>query len=211
MDDQQLINQLKNLKNIHPEQNWVVLTRTKFAETSTPSASIMDIFFFAVPRMAAVPALAAILAFIGGVSYLANSGEDGVFVASVRNKSLSMETKEEIRELSALISRDPHKSASNAVVFNEDAGRQESFKNALRNRIEAKIGIIKDLFAQLEDGDLAREISLNPRRLEENFKLADGEIGAQVKALLADAEAALAEGNLIDALDLVNAIDRLLN
>jgi hypothetical protein len=180
---------------------------------ATNATNIFErIFAFPVPKMAAIPVMAAVVALIGGVAVLKDANYDeGVFVASVRYKSLSVETKDEIRELSALISRDPHKSASFSVVFDEDADKQESFKNALRNRIEAKIGIIKDLFAQLEDGDLAREISLNPRRLAENFKLADGEIGAQVKALLADAEAALAEGNLIDALDLVNAIERLLD
>ena len=100
---------------------------------------------------------------------------------------------------------------SYAVVFDEDGDAQESFKDALRNRIEGKIGRINDLFAQLEDGDLAREISLNQRRYDENFKLADSELGAQVKVLLADAEAALEEGDLIYALDLVNAIDKLLD
>lgn len=190
------------------------LTRANFVETSRKS-SMWDIFSLPVPRMAAVPAMAAIVAVVGGVAFLQNSGQGGVFVASVRYKSLSAETKQELQELKKVaIAVKPvsaNKEASYTVVFDEDADKQESFKTALRNRIEGKIGRIKDLFAQLEDGDLAREISLNPRRFEENFKLADGELGKQVQSLLLDAEKALAEGNLIDALDLVNAIEKLLD
>jgi hypothetical protein len=197
MNDQQLIHQLKSLKSIHPDRNWVALTRSQFAEMS-PKTSILDIFTFAVPRMAAVPVMAAVVALVGGITIARDANyEEGAFVASVRHKSLSLETKEEI--------------TAYTVVFDKDQDKQESFKDALRNRIEVKIGKIKDLFAQLEDEDLAREISLNPRRYEENFKLADEELGKQVKTLLAGAEAALAEGNLIDALDLVNAIEKLLD
>lgn len=210
MTEKELINQLKSLQNIHPGKNWVALTRSQLAEAS-PKISILDIFTFAVPKMAAVPVLAAIVALVGGVAYVQNSGQDGVFVASVRSKSLSAETKAEIKEIASAVSEYPYKSASFSVVFDEDSDKQESFKNALRNRIEAKIGRINDLFAQLEDGDLAREIGLNPRRFEENFKLADGKLSEQVKGLLAYAEAALLEGNLIDALELVNAIDKLLD
>lgn len=208
MTEKELINQLKSLKNIHPDRNWVAFTRLQFIDSSPKtSTSIFDIFSFAVPRMAAIPVMALIVALVGGIAFVQNSGQDGNFVASVRSKSLSAETKQEIKEIAVATDN----GLRNTVVFNEDADAQESFKDALRNRIEAKIGRINDLFAQLEDGNLAREISLNPRRFEENFKLADNEVGEQVKTLLAGAEAALAEGNLIDALDMVNAIDKLLD
>lgn len=217
MNDKLLIEQLKSLRNIHPDKNWVALTRTNLQESAAISQKSAEIsgglgwFTFVVPKPLAVPVLAAIVALVGGVAYVQNSGQEGVFVSSVKNKSLSVETKEEIKEIASAVSEYSHKSASFSVVFNEDSDAQTSFKDALRNRIEAKIGRIKDLFAQLEDGDLAREISLNPRRLEENFKLADGKLAEQVKTLLADAEAALLDGNLIDALELVNAIDKLLD
>lgn len=212
MTEKELINQLKSLKNIHPDKNWVALSRANFVETS-PKAGILDILGLTIPRFAAVPVLAAIVALVGGAAFLENSGQNGVFVASVRNKSLSAETKEELKAIATVVKQVANEAneANYTVVFNENADKQESFKNELRSRIEAKIGKVKDLFAQLEDGDLAREISLNPRRFEENFKLADAELGKQIKGLLRDAEAALAEGNLIDALDLVNAIEKLLD
>lgn len=196
--------------------------RTQISNTNLQMAAnatnIFDrIFSFGVPKPLAIPAMAAIVVLIGGVAFVQNNGQEGVFVASVRQgadtRGPDADGRGNSLRDSALSQRNSavKDSAENfTVVFDEDSDKQESFKNALRNRIEAKIGRVKDLFAQLEDGDLAREISLNPRRYEENFKLADAELGKQIKSLLAEAEAALAEGDLIDALDLVNAIDKLL-
>ena len=222
MTEKDLITHLKTLKNIHPEQNWVDLTRSKFLETS-PRTGILNIFSLTVPKMAAIPVMVAVVALIGGIAIVQDVNyEEGVFVASVRNKSLLAETKEELKEIADDVrGRTPSggttptvtdgQESALTVVFDENSDAQESFKDALRSRIEAKIGRVNDLFAQLEDGDLARDISLNPRRFEESFKLADNDLGEQVKVLLADAEAALAEGDLIDALDLVNAIEKLLD
>jgi len=221
MTENDLIAQLKTLKNMHPDQSWVDLGRSKFSE-SNPKTGILNIFSLAVPRMAAIPVMVAVVALIGGISLVQDADyEEGVFVASVRYKSLSVETKEELKEIASITSGSPQSSLSLAagqtdtgvstVVFDEDGDAQEGFKDALRRRIESKIGKVNDLFAQLEDEDLARDISLNPRRYEENFKLADAELGGQVRMLLADAEAALAEGDLIGALDLVNAIENLLD
>ena len=227
MTEKDLIAQLKILKNVHPEQSWVDLTRSRFSNTNPQVMAnginiFKRIFAFPVPKMAAVPVMAAVVVLVGGIFLVQDANyEEGELVMSVRHKSLSVETKEELKEIASIASGSPQSSLPlaagqadtdvSAVVFNEDGDAQESFKDALRNRIEDKIGRINDLFAQLEDGDLARDISLNLRRFEENFKLADNELGEQVKVLLADAEAALEEGNLIDALDLVNAIDKLLD
>ena len=221
MTENDLIAQLKTFKNMHPDQSWVDLGRSKFSE-SNPKTGILNIFSLAVPRMAAIPVMVAVVALIGGISLVQDADyEEGVFVASVRYKSLSVETKEELKEIAEDVRGGTASGgtapaatetpASYTVVFDEDGDAQESFKDALRRRIESKIGKVNDLFAQLEDEDLARDISLNPRRYEENFKLADAELGGQVRILLADAEAALAEGDLIGALDLVNAIEKLLD
>lgn len=229
MTDQELIRQLKILKNIHPDSAWVDLTRSQFSninpQITTNTANIFKrIFTLNIPRPLAISAMAAIVAIVGGISFVQN-GKDNVGTFAYNTKPLSAETREELKEIASLVSKtvptiirsDAGIAASDAserrvytVVFDEDSDAQESFKDALRNRIEAKISKINDLFAQLEDGDLARDISLNSRRFEESFKIADSELGEQVKVLLADAEDALDDGDLIGALDLVNAIDKLL-
>lgn len=97
---------------------------------------------------------------------------------------------------------------SHTVVFNKDAEERENFQTLLEDRIKTKIAFFKDLFAQLDDGERVREITLNPRRFEENFKGVVGERGEQVLELLNEVDQALEEGDLIIALDLVNAIEK---
>jgi hypothetical protein len=135
------------------------------------------------------------------------------FASIVSSGKISEETALELDEIKQLITETaPEKpsSASHAVVFNEDSDERDNFKDLLRSRIESKINIIQDSFDQLNDGELALEISLNPRRFEENFKLVDEELAKQIKSLLEQAQEALDEGDLITALDLVNAAEKLL-
>ena len=233
MNDKELITQLKSLKNIHPDKDWVILTRnnlvgaasTRLGEAgakANPRFSIshlLDLNFF-VPRPVAVSVLGLIVVVAFTASFM-NYGliedETGSDFASVsRYGAISNDTVQELREIVDDV-RGPTPSGGTTptdytVIFNEDSDERENFKDALRNRIESKIGFYNDLFAQLNDGDASREISLNSRREELSFKLAyeDAAAQSQIEKLLEDAQAALDEGNLIDALDLVVAIDKLL-
>ena len=225
MNDKELIAQLKSLKNIHPDKDWVILTRNNLVGAkASPRFSIshlLDLNFF-VPRPVAVSVLGLVVVVAFTASFM-NYGliedETGSDFASVsRYGAISNDTVQELKEVIAAVngSEVGEVSAGSTVdytvVFSEDSDKRENFKDALRNRIESKIGFYNDLFAQLNDGDASREISLNPRREELSFNLAyeDAAAQSQIEALLEDAQAALDEGNLIDALDIVVAIDKLL-
>jgi len=209
MTDKDLIVQLKTLKNIHPDKNWVHLTRTSFRVERGNLVSVPG--FLAMPAMAGFAALVAIFSVYQ--AGLINKESASNFAAIVSPGKISDETVSEINEIKQLVEEtNPQNpiSYSHTVVFNEDSNERDNFKDLLRDRIESKINIILDSFDQLNDGDLAFEISLNPRRFEENFKLVDEELATQVRSLLEQAQEALDEGDLINALDLVNAIEKLL-
>ena len=209
MTDQDLIVQLKTLKNIHPDSNWVNLRRMSLR----PERGNL----FSVPGFLAMPSLAGFAALIAIFSVyqvgLINKESASNFASIVSPGKISEETASEINEIKKFaeeIATQNPTSSSHTVVFNEDSDERDNFKDLLRDRIESKINIIQDSFDQLNDGDLALEISLNPRRFEENFKLVDEELAIQVRSLLEQAQEALDEGDLINALDLVNAIEKLL-
>ena len=163
MTDQELIRQLKILKNIHPDSAWVDLTRSQFSninpQITTNTANIFKrIFTLNIPRPLAISAMAAIVAIVGGISFVQN-GKDNVGTFAYNTKPLSAETREELKEIASLVSKtvptiirsDAGIAASDAserrvytVVFDEDSDAQESFKDALRNRIEAKISKINE-------------------------------------------------------------------
>ena len=90
MTEKDLISQLKTLRNVHPDQSWVVLTRSQFSnvnpQTTANARNIFErIFSFPVPKMAAVSAMAAVVALVGGIAIVQEANyEEGVFVASVR-------------------------------------------------------------------------------------------------------------------------------
>lgn len=210
MTDKDLIAQLKTLKNIHPDKSWVYLAKKGLVRES-------PFVYFLIPRLFAFPALAVLTALIGGFSIyqleLIDKESASNFAAIMSPGKISQETALEIDEIKQLVvevDAENTSSASQTVVFNEDSDERDNFKDLLRSRIESKINIIQDSFDQLNDGALALEISLNPRRFEENFKLVDEEIARQVKSLLEQAQEALDEGDLITALDLVNAAEKLL-
>jgi len=217
MNEQELITQLKELRNIYPDQEWVVFTRAKlFGE----NLSVLDrIFGFVVPKPLAIFAMAVVVALLGGIN-VHNAGivdfEIGASPALTASlKHVSNETAVEVAEVQQIVSATiappkENEDSAHTVVFNKDAEERENFQALLRKRIETKIAYVKDLFAQVEDGDLVREIMQNPRRYEENFKIFGDGLDSQVKSLLEDAEKALIEGDLISALDLVNAIEKLI-
>jgi len=217
MTDKELITQLKTLRDIHPDKEWADLTRTRLFGQKT--RILEKIFAFAVPNPLAISAMAVVVAVLGGVNvYNAviiefEVGNSPALTASL--KHVADETASEVAEIqqkvSAMaVSAKASENPAHAVVFNKDAEERENFQALLRERIETKIAYVKDLFAQVEDGDAVREIMQNQRRYEENFKIFGEGLDEQVKELLESAEKALLEGDLITALDLVNAIDKLI-
>lgn len=222
MTDQELVKQLKTLKNISPDKEWVNFTRSQFIAEKKAGSNIFDILMFAVPRPVAVMAMASMVALAGG-AHIYNVGlinfevgNSPALTASLMH--VSSETAEEVAEIQEIVAKKvvkhdtntANEGSANTVVFNQDAEERENFQALLKERIETKIAIFNDLFAQLESGEAVREILLNPRRYEENFEVIAGELGEQVKDLLKEAEQALLEGDLISALDLVNAIEKLI-
>lgn len=224
MRDRDLINQLKTLKNIHPDKNWVALTRSRITQMDADGKtderrygfSLTHLFGLTIPRQVTVSVLGLIV-LVTATASVAQLGPGNDFASISRYEPVSSETIQELKEIAESVigndfeARDSSiENVDYTVVFNEDSDKRESFKDALRNRIESKISFYNDLLSQLDDGDLAREISLNPSRGELYSKLTNEETAEQVKELLEGAREALDEGSLIDALDLVTAIDRLL-
>ncbi|MBI1888778.1 MAG: hypothetical protein HYS15_02510 [Candidatus Spechtbacteria bacterium] len=232
MTDQDLISQLQTLKTIHPDKRWVVLARERFAGEEGASAGlwqvsktfISSIFNATVSYPAAISVAVVALVLTGGISAQSigkmrgEIGENVSLATLPHHRHISAETAAELVEMKQLAvdksvkTKEKNvgvKDSEHAVVLNENSDKEAQFKNVLRERIESKIAQVKDRFAQLENGDSALEISLNPRRYEENFKLADEKIALQANDLLKEAETALLDGNLIDALDFVNAIEKL--
>lgn len=220
MTESELIKQLKDLGSIELDREWVVLTRASFIPQK--NRNIFDVFSLVIPKPFAISAMAAIVALLGGV-HIYNTGlidvEVGKSVALTASlEHVSDETAGEVAEIQEVAvkkvtEKNSHKTAEDnkhAVVFNKDAEERENFQTLLRERIETKIAYVKDLFAQVEDGESIREILQNPRRYEENFKIFGEGLDEQVKQLVMDAEEALADGDLITALDLVNAIEKLI-
>lgn len=231
MTEKDIVKNLKGLKtDIHPDKNWVLLTRQRLLgeekiNRSLSFSGISKAFFTTyAPKPAMVYAAGVfIVVFVavlaGGynrtLDEIANNGFGGVHrygnisgeaiaelnkIAKSANLTAALGDKEAITK----------PNTSNTVVFREGIDKQELFKKALKENIETKINKLRDSLAQLEDGALAREISLNSRKFEENFeKLANKEIASQVGDLLDGAEGALEDGNLIDALDLVIAAEKL--
>lgn len=236
MTDKDLILELQTLKSVHPDKRWVVLTRERFAGDGVRVGAwqVWGVFVSrmlnaAVSYPAAVSVAVVALVLTGGISAQFTGrmheelGKNLSFAVPSHREHVSYETTKELAEIKQLAIRsvktDNETRANNAVaqnsehtvVLNENSDREAQFKKVLRERIESKIIQVKDLFAQLENGDSAREISLNHRRYEENFKLADEKVAMQVRDLLKEAESALGDGNLIDALDVVNTIEKLLH
>lgn len=223
MNEQELIKQLKTLKNISPDKEWVNFTRSQFIPgKAAGTRSIFDIFMFAVPRPAAVIVMVGVVVVAGAMNMQSAGvlefevGTSPALTASL--KHVSGETAEEVAEIQEIVARKlvtqyantANEGSVNTVVFNKDAEERENFQALLKERIETKIARFNDLFAQLESGESVLEILANPRRYEQNFKVIAGELGSQIKDLLEQAEQALAEGDLITALDLVNAIEKLI-
>lgn len=215
MTESELISQLKTLRSINPDEKWVNLTRTRIIL----KGGIFGIFNFAIPKPVAISAMAMAVAVVGGFNIYSAGfmdteiGSSPALTASLRH--VLAETAEEVAEVQQIAHEtvNPPKNNQNSahtVVFNQEAEEHENFQALLRERIEKKIAYVKDLFAQVEDGERVREIMQNPRRYEENFKIFGEGLEEQVSALLTDAEKALAEGDLITALDLINAIDKLI-
>ncbi len=237
MTDKELFVQLKILRDIRPDKAWADFTRTRLLGYNNSNINIINIldmleriFGFAVPKSLAISAMAVVVAAVGGLNvYNAGIvdleiGNSPALTASLRH--VTDETASEVAEIQELArietrggkgnglkeTKGINSPDSNAptVIFNKDAEERENFQAILRERIQIKIGYVKDLFAQVEDGDAVREIMQNQRRYEENFKIFGEGLDDQVKDLLADAEQALLEGDLITALDLVNAIEKLI-
>lgn len=227
MNDRQLIQQLKLLKNIHPDKHWVALTRSRITQMNVDGKtderrygfSLTHLFGLTIPRPVTVSVLG-LIAIITVTASISQRDAGNDFASISRYEPISGETIQELKEIADYVGgRTPSGETTPitaetlvdyTVVFSEDSDKRESFKNALRDRIEAKIGFYSDLLEQLNDGDLTKEISLNSRREELFSKLTDTDIANQVIELLEDAQDALDDGNLIDALDLVNAIERLI-
>lgn len=237
MTEQELIRQLKNLKSIEPERQWVVLTRASLILLPRKNKSIFNVFSFVIPKPLAISVMAIVVAVLGGAHVynveLADLEINRIIALTASLKHVADETAAEVAEIQELArveasakgskgntrgeggkgnygSDSGADGSSHAVVFNKDAEERESFQIFLKERIETKIAFFKDLFAQLDDGERVREITLNPRRYEENFQGVVSEQGEQILELLNEAEQALAEGDLITALDLVNAIEKLI-
>lgn len=211
MTDHDLIAQLKTLKNIRPEQEWVVLTRQNLMEKNEVqkvsasikvSTRILDLFGFTVPRLVAVPALVAVVAVVGGISVIQEGqiqGESGSNFASVSkiyslgilNEGVGQELEAIAQEAApsgeVVIERPQTQDGSYTVIFKKDADFTERFKRMLKDRIEVKIYQVQ----------------------QEAKDLADEELQRQVNSLLQAARESFAAGELIEALELVTAAEKL--
>lgn len=235
MNERELVNQLKILKNISPDKEWTDLLRSKFITRDT--SFFARIFSVGMPHYIAIPSMAVFVAVLGGVGvYNAWTVDSEVGASPALTASLKHVSSETIRELTEIqglatgmiriksgkenmqeekvgerdYSDGEEDSDSHTVVFNKDADERENFQALLRERIKTKIDYVADLFAQVDNSELVREITQNQRRYEENFKFFGEGLAEQIKVLLNDAEKALSEGDLITALDLVNAIEKLI-
>jgi len=202
MTDHDLITQLKTLKNIRPEQNWVNLTREKLMSQGSPSTgTIFSIFSgiltFSIPRPVAIPALVAVVAVVGAISVVQEGqiqGESGSNFASVSkiypiDDGVGQELEAIVKEAAPngeVVVEKPQ-NGSYTVIFNEDADSTERFKRMLKDRIEVKIYQVQKEAENLENKELQR----------------------QLESLLQDAREAYAAGELIEALELVTAAEKL--
>jgi len=223
MTEQQLINQLKTLKNIHPEQNWVHLTRGKLTAkpllraeslaslginsaiyrivTSVAKGNLLAVINRVVPSPVAVSTLAAIVMVVGVVSVVQEGQiqqESGLNFASVSKiypfVTVDLDAGRELEAIAKEAAPNGEVMVANpqdgsyTVIFKEDADSTERFKRMLKDRIEVKI----------------YEVS------QEAEELSEEELKRQVESLLQAARKAFAAGELIEALELVTAAEKLL-